>query len=348
MHSNPERHDATYGSGATAPVPAVLPRVVVSSVVRSSHQGESHGGVYLVDFATNAIERVIDWDDASISWEGRGADRGLRGIAFHGGLVYLAASDEIFVYDPEFRLQGSFKNRYLKHCHEIAVAGDTLHLTSTGFDSVLLYDLATAAFVRGYCVRYDGFQEWRRRLAQSGAPLSVFRPMPGLTVFDPNGDGGPAPADTTHVNNVTPQGGAVLLSGTRLARVVAVQGGGISTFAKVPFGSHNARPFRDGVLMNHTRSDRISYLDRGGRAVRSWPIVRFEEERLQHADLSTDQARQAFGRGLAVLDRDFFVGGSSPATVTLYGFDSPEPLAVVNLTLDVRNAVHGLEVWPYG
>ncbi len=107
-----------------------IPRVVVSSVVRSSHQGESHGGVYLVDFRTGDIQQVIDWDDPTISWEGRGADRGLRGIATHQDRVYLAASDEIFVYDTAFQLQGSFRNRYLKHTHEICIADDRLYATS--------------------------------------------------------------------------------------------------------------------------------------------------------------------------------------------------------------------------
>ena len=55
--------------------------------------------------------------------------------------MYLAASDEIFIYDRGFSLQGSFKNQYLKHCHEICVEGASLFIASTGFDSVLEYDL---------------------------------------------------------------------------------------------------------------------------------------------------------------------------------------------------------------
>jgi hypothetical protein len=326
---------------------ATLPRVVLSSVVRSSHQGESHGGVYIVDFATGSVEQMLDWDDPSISWEGRGADRGLRGIAFHGDRVYLAASDEIFVYDKRFQMQGSFRNAYLKHCHEITVDGDRLLVTSTGFDAVLEYDLRREAFANGFCIRYGAMNEWRRRLAQAGAPLALFRPMPGLRWFDPTAPGGPEPADTTHVNNVSVRGPSILASGTKLARVVAITADVISTYARVPFGSHNARPYREGVLMNHTKSDRICYLDRSGRIIRSWPIVRYAADQLEHSALSADQARQAFGRGLAVVDDRHFVGGSSPATVSLYAFDREEPVATVNLTLDVRNAVHGLEVWPY-
>ena len=92
--------------------------------VRSSQQGESHGGVYLVDLHTGHFDQVIDWNDRSISWEGRGGDRGLRGIAFHQGKVYIAASDEVFVYNRQFELLESYRNKYLKHCHEIFIAGD--------------------------------------------------------------------------------------------------------------------------------------------------------------------------------------------------------------------------------
>ena len=340
--------DREQQADADADASASLPRLVCSSVVRSSHQGESHGGVYLVDLAAQTCEQVLDWDDASISWEGRGADRGLRGIAFHDDVVYLAASDEIFVCDRAFRQQRSFRNEYLKHCHEITVDGDVLYATSTGFDSVLAYDLRARAFTDGICLRYDSVNEVRRKVAQAvPGLLGVSRPAPRLSRFDPSRPGGPPPGDTTHVNNVSRRDGATLVCGTRLARVVAVSGGRLFTYARVPFGSHNARPFRGGILMNHTRSDRICYLDRRGRILRSWPIVRYAQEDLEHAGLSEDQARQAFGRGLAVLDDDRFVGGSSPATVSLYRFDRPDPVLSVNLTRDVRNAIHGLEVWPF-
>src|SRR5215210_6469 len=130
-----------------------LPNVIASSVVRSTHQGESHGGVYLIDLETEAIEQVIDWNDCSINWEGRGADRGLRGIAFHQDEVYLAASDEIFVYTREFDLKRSIQNKYLKHCHETYITDGRLYLTSTGYDSILEYDIPSRSFVGGLCIR---------------------------------------------------------------------------------------------------------------------------------------------------------------------------------------------------
>ena len=84
-----------------------------------------------------------------IDWQGRGWDRGLRGIAFDGETVYIAASDELFAYRPDFRPLGSWRNRYLKHCHEICRHERTLFLASTGFDSVLGFDLDRAGVLLG-------------------------------------------------------------------------------------------------------------------------------------------------------------------------------------------------------
>jgi hypothetical protein len=315
-----------------------LPKVVLSSVVRSAHKGESHGGVYVVDLGTDEVEQVIDWSASGIDWEGRGGDRGLRGIAFHGEDLLLAASDEVFVYDRDFRLRTSFRNRYLKHCHEICVAGDSLFMASTGFDSALELDLRTGEFVRGYCLRFGTLWRGRRRLH--------VRPRPRFSAFDPRTDEGPAPGDTCHVNNVHHEGGVLYVCGVGLGTLWAVRDGRLERYASVPYGSHNARPYREGVLLNHTATDRVAYVSRRGRVLRSFPIHQYEERELVNADLPRDMARQAFGRGLAVVDEDRFVAGSSPATITLYGFDPPRVEKAITVTMDVRNAVHGLEVVP--
>jgi len=40
-------------------------------------------------------------------------------------------------------------------------------------------------------------------------------------------------------------------------------------------------------------------------------------------------------------------GGSSPSTVSVYDLAANQRLLSVNLTMDIRNAIHGLAVWPY-
>jgi hypothetical protein len=39
-------------------------------------------------------------------------------------------------------------------------------------------------------------------------------------------------------------------------------------------------------------------------------------------------------------------GGSSPSTISVYDLRRGRSVMRVNLSMDVRNAVHGLAVWP--
>jgi hypothetical protein len=51
---------------------------------------------------------------------------------------------------------------------------------------------------------------------------------------------------------------------------------------------------------------------------------------------------------LCALSERVVAGGSSPSTITLYDLKESRQLMSVNLTRDIRNAIHGLEIWPYG
>jgi hypothetical protein len=319
---------------------STLPTVVMSSVVRSSHRGESHGGVYLVDLQRETIRQTVDWNAADIDWEGRGGDRGLRGIAFHGDRVLLAASDEVFVYDRSFQPIGSFTNPYLKHCHEIVVYGGHLYLSSTGFDSILEYDLEGQRFTRGFMLRFSDVWRGRRRLR--------LRPRPSFRVYDPNDQHGPGPGDTSHINNVFVDDQGIYASGVGLGTLWRIgPGARLERYASIPYGTHNATPYRGGVLLNHTATDRVALVSRKGKVLRSYPVPVHDRSDLTHTDLTSDKARQAFGRGLAVVDERTFVAGSSPATVTVYRTDPPAIVKHVVVSNDLRNAVHGLEVWPF-
>jgi hypothetical protein len=325
-----------------------LPRVLCTTVVRSSHEGDSHGGVYLVDLETGAHEQKVDWNDGSIDWSGRGGGRGLRGIALEGDEIFIAASDEIFVYDRDFRIKRTIRSRYLGLCHEIQIVDGRLYLTATAFDSILVYDLAACRFVAGYCIRNPQPEKL--------TPESLRRARLAFGAFDPESDKGPPPGDTTHINSVRVEGGVIYLCGVRLAQLIAIGREGPSVYAQVPPWTHNARPFRGGVLANSTAQDCLGWFDRNGALLRRFAIPRFPYQSLDHADLPEDYARQAFGRGLCVVERpgedtavgeELLIGGSSPASVTVYRLDSGEILRTVSLTMDVRNAVHGLEVWPF-
>jgi hypothetical protein len=295
--------------------------------VRGSRQGESHGGVYLVDFELDRAAQMLDWNTMDIDWQGRGWDRGLRGIEFDGETVYVAASDELFAYTPDFRKTGSWRNPYLKHCHEIARHERILFLASTGFDSILGFDLDRKEF------------SWGLRIASQGEGF-VGKP------FDPAFHDGPPPSNELHLNNVHCTAGGMFVSGLRTGSVLVFNGRELHVWARLPAGVHNAQPFRDGVLFNDTHSDVVRFVSREGERV--FRVPRFPEEQLTHVSPEDSRlARQAFARGLCVIDENTIACGSSPSTITVHDLKPGGKARMATLTHDVRNAIHGLEVWPF-
>ncbi len=277
-----------------------------------------------------SVQQVIDWDTVDIDWQGRGWDRGLRGIAFDGERVYIAASDELFAYTPEFKLIDSWHSPFLKHCHEIAVWERTLYLTSTGYDSILGFDLDEHRF------------HWAMNIQTANYRFKA-------AGFDPMSDDGPLMLNKMHINNVFCCRDGMYISGLRTGGMLHYNGNDINMAVEMPPGSHNAQPFRDGVLFNDSQDDVLRYTGRGeGEEDRAMEVPKYDTARLQHMSAVDDQvARPGFARGLCALSERVVAGGSSPSTITMYDLQANETLLSVNLSTDVRNAIHGLEQWPY-
>ena len=307
-----------------------LPVLIATSVVRGSQQGESHGGVYLVDFRRRNVRQCIDWNNCDIDFSGRGWDRGLRGIAFHDDRIYIAASDQLMAYDPAFNLLDSWTNRYLRHCHEIAVKDGMLFLSSTGFDSLLGFSLEREEFLWGVCLACNTGGEF------------------AATGFDPRGDAGPGPRNTLHLNSVSVNDAGIFVGGLRVPALLRLGSRmQVGTLCSLPLGTHNAQRFGEGVLFNDTQADTVRYVERDGPE-RAFSIIAYDPAQLENTGIDDSNiARQRFGRGLCVVSEGLIAGGSSPSTISLYDLPTGQRVAAVNLSMDIRNAIHGLEVWPF-
>ena len=305
----------------------VMTTLVATSVIRGSRQGDSHGGVYLLDLERQRVKQTIDWNTGNIDWQGRGWDRGLRGIAFDGERVFIAASDELFVYTPDFELITSYRSPYLKHCHEICRYERRLFLTSTGFDSILGFDLDNNRFSMGlYLTKRD----------EQIAAVN----------YDPNDKRGPDAGNQFHLNSVYCDSRGMFISGLRTESLLVYGGRKIERVAAVPAGVHNARPFRDGIVFNDTEADVVRFVAPDKQRI--FKIPRYPDEQLSHKDEDDMRvARQAFGRGLCAVNNHAIATGSSPSTITVHDLEGMQTTQSINLTMDVRNAIHGLEVWPY-
>jgi hypothetical protein len=306
-----------------------LPKLVATSVVRGSQQGESHGGIFTVEFEKQTGEQLVDWNTSSIDFDGRGADRGLRGIAFDDDDIYVAASDELFCYDRNFKIKSSYRNRYLKHCHEIVRMDRRIFLSSTGFDSLLAFDLDTKQFDWGFRLQKQ-YEQWS-----------------GFT-FDPASSDGPRAENDFHINSVHVDKSGIYLSGLRCDALLRLnKNWGVNEYCSLPTGTHNSRPWNGGVLFNDTANDHVRYVPREGTQ-QAYKTASYDEADIEFAGIDDSNiARQGFGRGLCVVNDRFIAAGSSPSTTTLYDIVAKERVASVNLSMDIRNAIHGLEVWPF-
>jgi hypothetical protein len=109
---------------------------------------------------------------------------------------------------------------------------------------------------------------------------------------------------------------------------------------------HNARPFAGGVLFNDTVADCVRLVTRDREA--SFAVPQFKLEELTHTELDDSRiARVGFGRGLCVIDNNLVAAGSSPSTIALHDLEQARTRSIVTLSKDIRNAIHGLEVWPF-
>ena len=306
-----------------------LPKLIGTSVVRGNRRGGSHGGVFMVDFDTQEVDHYFNWNTSEIDFEGRSGDRGLRGIAFSDEDILIAASNELFRYDRNLKIKASNQNQYLDDCHEICQYEQTIFLTSAGFDSLLAFDLDKKRFIWGFHLlrHYD---QWA-----------------GHT-FDPRSHTGPRSVNDYQINMVHVDSTGIYFSGSSTNALLHLNDKmEVSEICSLPAGTHNARPFRDGILLNDTASDCVRYAGRDGIDL-AFKIVAYDEGELEfaeHDDAGT--LRQGFGRGLCPVGDRFVAGGSSPSTISLYDLETNQTVGTVNLTMDVRHAIHGLEPWPF-
>ena len=304
------------------------PRLLVSSVVRGAERNQSHGGLYLVDFDESSSRMLVDWDSVEIDVSGRGGDRGLRGIGIDSGRaqIWVAATDRLLLFDPDLRLIDQFASPFLRHCHEISIHRDLIHIVSTGFDAVLTFDPAVGRFTRGLHLAAD----------PGGLRLRTFNPGVGP---------GPEPGNRFHINNVAARDEGLFFSGLRLPALLREHRGVLANAAKLPPGTHNAQPFGDGVIFNDTASDRICV----GTPHRMMSLEIADAAMRATTGPAIDPvlARPFFARGLLPLSDRLVVGGASPSTVSLYDLDAAKAVARIGLSDDVRNAIHGIALWPF-
>lgn len=303
------------------------PCVVVSTVVRGSLEGEGHGALHVVDLELGESRELFRWDDAEISWSGRGGDRGLRGVVVLKDRLLVAASRCLLELRPDGTELARHTNPYLGLAHELTVHKGVVYVVSTGFDSVLGFDPNQREFVWGLCLRGED--------------------APQARLFDPRKPGGPAQGDTCHLNQVHGNGAGLWMSGLRRHWLVHLHEGSLTGEDCLPLGTHNARRLEDGrLLFSNTPRDTVVLRD--GDRRNPLPVPRRPAHELRSSISANPKlARPGFARGLLWLGNDRAVGGFSPAGVAGYDFAARTVGPVVWLSDEVSHAVHGIARWPF-
>lgn len=285
-----------------------MAKLLATSVIRGSNQGESHGAVYVVDFDDDRVYQPIDWNTPDINWQSSSDERGLRGVAIHRERIFVVASDELFEYNPNFELLASYRNPYLKDCNAICVHQHHLFITSTAFDSILGFNLRRNTFDLALMVKTDG-----QNLA--------------MGKFNPNSDDGPLPINKLFINSIHCEKGGMYLAGQKTDGLLLYNGKQLGLSATLPRGANDARPFREGIVFNDTESENFRYATRAGE---------------------NDCAfQQRAGRGLCVVSDSVIAVGPSPATIALYDLEQKKMTKSVKVSTDDRNIIHSLAVWPF-
>jgi len=301
--------------------------IAATTVRRGSQPGESHGGVYLVDLARRRGAHVLDWTRPTIDWSGNGGGRGLRGLAVQGQRVFVAGASELFEFTPQFELCGVHASPYLGQAQAVSSFEGRVYVASAAFDAVLAYDPQSGCF------------EWGLQLADDAGGL---RGMP----FDPRRPLGPSPGNRLQLNSLYCDRRGLFVSGSSGTGLLQFDGSRILRLVTLPAGVHDACPWRDGVLFNDTEAEAVRFVTPESNRV--FEVPRYPESELAPGSFEdTALARQAFARGLCVLDAGRFASGSSPLTLSVHDVDAMKTTLRINLSTDARLAIHTLAPWPF-
>ena len=301
--------------------------VVATTVNRASQPGEGHGGVYFVDLAGHRGAQVLEWSRPTIDWADAGGGRGLRGLGIHDRRGFIAGADELFEFTPQFELSAVWSSPYLGQAQAVACFEGRVYVVSAAYDAVLAFDLDAGRF------------EWGLQIADDDAGL---RGMP----FDPRTALGPSAANHLGLNSLYCDPRGMFISGSRSNGLLHFDGKRIVRLVTLPAGVHDARPWRDGVLLNDTEAEAVRFLTPNSNRV--FEVPRYPEEELLPGSFEDrGAARQAYARGLCVLEDGMIAAGSSPLTISLHDVDAMKTTLRVNLSNDARQSIHTLAVWPF-
>lgn len=287
-------------------------KVLASSVVRSSSKGSNHGGLYVVDTESGAVEQKVSRDDTGIDFSGRGGERGLRGLEVYDGSVFCAAANSIHEYDLDsWEKLGEYSCPALEDAHETDRLHSDIYVTSTSQNGVVLFNADACSF-QGVLGVDEDLERTRFQSSMRVLPYG----------------------DEHHINSVqVVDGRGVFVAGTRMEYIYNISGNRAKRVEHIPKGTHNARIYDRGVCYNATTGE---YTHVFGKDLDPTHDRTYE-------DIDDRIATANWLRGLEVVGGKAVIG-CSPAQVVVMDVAEERVEDRIWISENVRNAIHGIKV----
>lgn len=125
------------------------PIVLASTVIRNTEGKDHHGELHLIDLEKVKSKCVFKLKK-EISLEGRGTQRGLRGICFYKDLIYVGIFDGLIVFDNKFNVVDTHTDKKVMGCHEIDIHDNKIYLTATLSKSIVVFNIDKQKFTKVY------------------------------------------------------------------------------------------------------------------------------------------------------------------------------------------------------
>ena len=295
-----------------------LPKILCSSVIRTSQIGDSHGGIFYIDCETKESKLLLDWNTPDINWEGRGGDRGIRGMTFYNDLLYAMAGNALFVFNKKMQLINLFTNKYLFGSHELTLHEDKLYIISNSFDSILIFDLRKEKWLLSWNVKEQ----------------CAFDPNISNSLFNFR--------DSIHLDSITIQNNKMYYCGSQIDKLMCLD---LATekFSIIENNlkhTHNAQLYKEGIIYNLAFQSKTVYR-KDNEIIQEWITPRYKKEDMTHLDIQEDTAVQGYTRGMLLKD-DYVIVGNSPATINIFVLGDSKPIRSIQLTNDIRNSICGI------
>ena len=308
-----------------------------STVIRCTQSKEITGYLHKICLSSGnvLIKKPIPIDSHHPFWNGRGGNRGGRGVCIHNEKVYLATATQIIVYDRDLNYLKDITHPYLAGLHEIVIDEEGIWCTSTIHDLIIKIDFS-GKLLKSWFLSESLYL--MATLAIKNRNLNLYLNF-GKDRFEKEYERY-CEEERTHVN-------AICLNENKLYALLCRQGAIVSMDLDTNKESlvlqdpnlqspHNLLILNNSIYVNNTQHQQIIQYDLQGNK-----IAKFDTE-LYSNELSTQFLNAGWQRGLATKNDDTLIVGTSPLTIFELDLRSGTVANIIKIDNDVSHCVHGL------